>query len=89
MNEEPKLFVVYLGGSVAPGRMGEDHEVVVVVAPDAVTARRQAKAKWGGLGKPHVDSVQELIVIDGHDITLTLRSHPTRDYIKLDPEWEP
>jgi hypothetical protein len=28
------LFAVHLGGSVAPGRMGEDHEVVFVVAAD-------------------------------------------------------
>lgn len=67
---EMKLFLVYLGGKLATGRVGEDHEVVVVVAPDAPTARKAAKAKWLGIGDPHVDAVQELCVVDGHAIEL-------------------
>ena len=42
------LFAAYLGGELGPGRVGEDHEVVFVVAEDELTARRAAKAKWGG-----------------------------------------
>ena len=37
--------------------MGEDHEVVFVVADDMVSARRAAKAKWGGDGRAHVDAL--------------------------------
>ena len=50
------LYAAFLGGDLGTGRMGEDHEVVFVVAEDAVSARRAAKAKWGGAGRPHVDA---------------------------------
>jgi len=51
------LYAAYLGGDLGPGRMGEDHEVVFVVAGDEPAARRAAKAKWGGDGRPHVDAL--------------------------------
>jgi hypothetical protein len=50
--------------------MGEDHEVVFVVAEDMLAARRAAKAKWGGDGRPHVDALTRLDMIDGFAITL-------------------
>lgn len=65
------LWAVYLGGDVAPGRMGEDHEVVFVVAVDIKEARRLARRKWRGHGKAHIDSAQRIDRIDGHAITLT------------------
>jgi Domain of Unknown Function (DUF1543) len=69
-----QLYAVYLGGDPAPGRIGEDHEVVFVVAEDIQAARKQARAKWGGDDpKPHVDMVQELDVVDGYEVSL----HPT------------
>ena len=68
---ELRLYSVYLGGDVAPGRMGEDHEVVFVVAADIKDARRRGRAKWTGHGKAHIDSVQRLDRIDGHAIALT------------------
>ena len=39
-----QLYAIYLGGDPAPGRIGEDHEVVFVVAEDVISARRQARA---------------------------------------------
>lgn len=65
-----KLFLVYLGGKLAEGRVGEDHEVVAVVADDVPAARKAAKLKWRGIGDPHVDSVQELDVVDGCEVAL-------------------
>jgi hypothetical protein len=65
-----QLFVVYLGGDPAPGRLGEDHEVVMVAAGDLNEARAAAKAKWGGIGRAHVDAVQMLDVVDGYAVTL-------------------
>jgi hypothetical protein len=50
--------------------MGEDHEVVFVVAPDAAGAKEQAKAKWRGAGRGHVDAVQRLDVIDGYQVAV-------------------
>lgn len=85
--EPMKLFVVYLGGKGAEGRMGEDHEVVVVVAPDVVAARKAAKAKWGGIGDPHVDAVRELDVVDGHQVSLTPVAR--EDRAPIDPTWVP
>jgi hypothetical protein len=50
--------------------MGEDHEVVFVVAADVVSARKAAKAKWGGDGRPHVDALTRIDMIDGYALTL-------------------
>jgi Domain of Unknown Function (DUF1543) len=69
---DPQLYAVYLGGDPAPGRIGEDHEVVFVVADDVTSARRLARGKWRGDDpKPHVDMVQELDVIDGYAVSLS------------------
>jgi hypothetical protein len=65
-----QLFVVYLGGDLAPGRLGEDHEVVVVAAGDLAEARAAARAKWSGTGRAHVDAVQLLDVVDGYAVKL-------------------
>lgn len=65
-----QLYVVYLGGRLAHDRMGEDHEVVVVVAEDPVTARRRAKAQWKGDSDPHVDAVRCLDVVDGYVVSV-------------------
>ena len=64
------LFAAFLGGDLGPGRMGEDHEVVFVVAEDMLAARRAAKAKWGGDGRPHVDALTRLDMIDGYTVGL-------------------
>ncbi len=64
------LFAAYLGGELSPGRMGEDHEVVFVVAVDLVSARKAAKAKWGGDGRAHVDALTRIDMIDGYALTL-------------------
>jgi hypothetical protein len=66
------LYAAFLGGELATGRMGEDHEVVFVVAEDMQTARRAAKAKWGGDGRAHVDALTRLDRIDGHAISLEM-----------------
>jgi Domain of Unknown Function (DUF1543) len=67
------LFAAYLGGELGPGRMGEDHEVVFVVAEDMRSARRAAKEKWGGDGPAHVDALTRLDRIDGYAIHLHLQ----------------
>ena len=64
------LFAAFLGGELSSGRMGEDHEVVFVVADDVVSARKAAKAKWGGGGRAHVDALTRIDMIDGYALTL-------------------
>jgi hypothetical protein len=84
----PRLYAVYLGGDPAPGRLGEDHEVVFVVAGDVRSARRAARAKWAGSeAKPHVDMVQELDVVDGYEVALTHTGRPGSG--PIDPTYEP
>ena len=83
-----RLFVVYLGGDVAAGRMGEDHEVVLVAAPDPKAARRQAKAKWSGVGRAHVDALAEIHRIDGHRVRLE-PDDSDGDEIDVDPRYVP
>ena len=65
-----QLYAVYLGGTPEKGRMGEDHEVVFVVAPDIPTMKRRAKAKWQGTNRPHVDAYEALSAVDGFAIQL-------------------
>ncbi len=67
------LYAAFLGGDLASGRMGEDHEVVFVVAGDELSARRAAKAKWGGAGRPHVDALTRIDLIDGFAVGLEQR----------------
>jgi hypothetical protein len=71
MSGDRQLFAVYLGGDPAPGRLTEDHEVVLVVAEDVAGARRRARTKWGGFNRPHVDAVRMVDVVDGFAITLS------------------
>jgi hypothetical protein len=83
----PELYVVYLGGDPAPGRLSEDHEVVVVVAQSVKDARAGARAKWRGLGKGHVDAVQTIRVVDGFEIRLEPSS--LDNDVELDVTYEP
>ena len=64
------LYAAFLGGELTPGRMGEDHEVVFVVAEDTVSARKAAIKKWGGDGRAHVDALTQRDAIDGYTISL-------------------
>jgi len=64
------LYAAYLGGPLDDGRMGEDHEVVLVVAADPVEAKERAMAKWRGAGRGHLDALERIDQIDGHRIDL-------------------
>ena len=64
------LYAVFLGGTPAKGRMGEDHEVVFVVASDVAEMKTLAKRKWTGVGRPHVDAYEALHSVDGFTIRL-------------------
>ena len=64
------LYAAFLGGELAEGRMGEDHEVVFVVADDNTSARKAAQAKWSGSGRGHVDAVTRLDMIDGYSVSV-------------------
>jgi hypothetical protein len=76
------LYAAFLGGPLADGRMGEGHEVVMVVAEDPKQAKSLAKAKWAGVGRGHVDAVQQIDMVDGFEITLAKAG--TGDRLKLD-----
>lgn len=78
------LYVAYLGGPAAGGRMGEDHEVVYVVAADGRAAREAAKAKWRGAGRGHVDAVERIDVVDGYAVSLAPAAGTTTDRTALD-----
>ncbi len=64
------LYVAFLGGPLADGRMGEGHEVVLLVAEDLLEAKSRAKAKWSGVGRGHVDALQRIEMVDGFEISL-------------------
>jgi hypothetical protein len=84
---DPTLYAVYLGGDPSPGRLSEDHEVVLVVARDVPEARRRARAKWGGSTRPHVDAVRTVDVVDGYAVVLQPTSLPESPLI--DVTYEP
>ena len=83
MTDDPQLYAVYLGGDPAPGRLTEDHEVVLVVAGDVAEARRRARAKWGASTRPHVDGVRLVDVVDGFAVTLNPTAAPSPDDVDL------
>jgi len=82
-----RLYAVYLGGDPAPGRLSEDHEVVLVVAADLADARRRARGKWGGTTRPHVDAVRAVEVVDGYAVTLRPTDRP--ESLDVDVTFEP
>ncbi len=51
--------------------MGEDHEVVFVIAPDPAQAKSMARSKWSGAGRGHVDAVRRIDQVDGYVLSLT------------------
>ena len=83
IDNEPRLYLVHLGGELAPGRDGEDHEVVVVVAADLKGARSTARARWGGVAPAHVDAVQVLSAADGFAVHLVSTQSSTLNPIDL------
>jgi hypothetical protein len=76
------LYAAFLGGPMAEGRMGEGHEVVMVVATDLKEAKVKAKAKWSGKGRGHVDALQRIDMVDGFEVNLAQVGHG--DHTKLD-----
>ena len=62
------LYAAFLGGPLAGDRMGEGHEVVLVVAEGLSDAK--AKAKWSGSGRGHVDALQRIDMVDGFEVAL-------------------
>ncbi len=81
------LYAAYLGGDLADGRMGEDHEVVFVVGTDTADVRRRARAKWSGHGSAHIDAIQRLDRIDGFEVGL--HEVGGEDQLTLDNNYEP
>jgi len=86
-SDEPRLYVVYLGGDPAPGRLSEDHEAVVVVASDVAGARAAARAKWAGETRAHVDALRHVGVIDGYRVRLEATDEP--DSLDVDVTYVP
>jgi hypothetical protein len=86
-----KLFIVFLGGKLAHGRLGEDHEVVAVVAENKEEARLQAKLKWNGLNQDgvHVDAVEELIEVDEYEIVLQRKTGNGTGKRNIDDQYTP
>jgi uncharacterized protein DUF1543 len=82
-NGEATLFVVYLGGDPQPGRVTEDHEVVTVVAHDVAEACPAGRRKWSGVGRPHVDAVKAIRVVDGHLVRLERTTLTDADVVDL------
>ncbi len=65
------LYAAYLGGPLDDGRMGEDHEVVLVVAVDPGEAKSKAMAKWRGAGRGHLDALERIDRVDGHRVLVS------------------
>jgi hypothetical protein len=76
------LYAAFLGGPLAEGRMGEGHEVVLVVAADLPEAKAKARTKWSGAGRGHVDALQRIDMVDGFEVSLAEAG--TGDRLTLD-----
>ncbi len=80
----PRLFVVFLGGDLPDGRIGEDHEVVFVAADDLKSARTAAKRKWRGSGRAHIDAAAEVGAVDGYQVRLVPAGDAAGDDVAVD-----
>ena len=73
-----KLFISYLGGQLKDQRIGEDHEVVLVVAENIEDAKKKSLLKWkGGSVDVHVDYIQEVDQVDGYSLKLLAQQEVT------------
>lgn len=81
-----KLYIAYLGGKMLHGRIGEDHEVVVLVAEDTLDAKNKARAKWKGVGAAHLDMLTEVTTVDGY--TIQLQEGAPEEQLVHDDNWE-
>ncbi len=70
------LYAAYLGGPLDDGRMGEGHEVVLVVAADRQDAADRAVAKWSGAPPGHLDALERIVRVDGFDVSLSPVAEP-------------
>ncbi|HEY4928826.1 MAG TPA: DUF1543 domain-containing protein [Acidimicrobiales bacterium] len=77
------LYAAFLGGPLGDGRMGEGHEVVLVVAADRTDAKVKATAKWRGAPSGHLDALGRIVRVDGYTVTLT-RSDDTADQVEME-----
>ena len=77
------LYVAYLGGPLDEGRMGEGHEVVLVVAADPAEAKARATAKWRGAPPGHLDALERIVRVGGYTVRLDESDDPA-DEVELE-----
>lgn len=82
-----KLYVVFLGGDLPEGRIGEDHEVVFVAAADLKAARTAAKRKWRGSGRAHIDAAAEVDTVDGFQVQLVPSTETDGDHVDVNSKY--
>lgn len=85
--EPLKLYVVFLGGDLPEGRIGEDHEVVFVAATDLKAARTAAKRKWRGSGRAHIDAAAEVDTVDGFEVHLVPSTETDGDHLAVNSKY--
>lgn len=85
--QELKLYVVFLGGDLPDGRIGEDHEVVFVAATDLKSARTAAKRKWRGSGRAHIDAAAEVDTVDGLRVELVPSDETDGDHVAVNSKY--
>ncbi len=65
------LYAAFLGGELARERMGEDHEVVFVVADDIRASSDRSQGQMGAVvGGAHVDALCRVEMVDGYAVRL-------------------
>lgn len=87
----PNLYIAYLGGKLGKSRVGEDHEVVMVVASSKDEAKDKARFKWKGIKPAHVDFMIEVEIVDGYKIILEKTNQDQKalfidDWNELNPD---
>ena len=66
-------IAAFLGGELGSGRMGEDHEVVFVVAEDMARPAGRPRPSGAATAGAHVDALTRLDMIDGYAVGLERR----------------
>lgn len=66
---ENYLWLVQLGATV-PGRLTEQHDVYMEVAPDLESLKVGIRNFWPGCKSIHVDGFERIEIVDGYKITI-------------------
>lgn len=76
------LWLVQLGANV-PGRLTEQHDVYLDIAPDLLSLKNALRSFWPGCTSLHVDGYERVEYVGGHKISVVEAGQGNTDGLNL------